>query len=141
MSKFGFKQERNVNGGKYYWELQDWVNKLFMTYNKCPICGSKKDLEPHHIIQVKPYDKLYSNTKNGIILCKKCHRKYHEEYGSNINPGTLLKFGLDNFKGKSGFSNAQLSKKLKQSNKVLKYYQDETFRLREELDKLNDFEE
>lgn len=136
MSKLGFKQERNTNGGKYYWKLQDWVNKLFMIYNKCLICGSKENLEPHHVIQVKPYDKLYSDTNNGVILCKSCHKKYHEQYGGNINAGTLLKFGLRNVKGKNGLSIAQLNKELKQSYVILKYYQDEAFRLREELDEL-----
>lgn len=135
MSKYGFKQERNINGGKYYWELQEWVNKLFLTYNKCPICSSQKNLEPHHIIQVKPYDKLYSSTKNGIILCKHCHNKYHNTYGYNINAGTLLKFALQEFKDNESKTIQSLERKLKQSNKALDYYKNETYKLREELDK------
>lgn len=136
MSKYGFKQKRNHNGGKYYWELQDWVNQLFITYDKCAICDSKFNLEPHHIIQVKPYDKLYSNVKNGLVMCKSCHRKYHEEYGNNINPYTLLMFMKSHVKGAGGLNNKQLNKKLKQSNKLLKQYQEETFKLREELNEL-----
>lgn len=91
MSRLGFNQSRKVAGGEYYWKLQDWVNKLFIKYNKCLICGSKKHLEPHHIVHVKPYDKLYVDVNNGAILCKKCHREYHELY-SEVNGVTLTKY-------------------------------------------------
>lgn len=137
MTKYGYKQKNKINGGKYYWQLQDWVNKLFIKYDRCVICGSKKNLEPHHVNQVKPYNKSYSDINNGVIMCKKCHRQYHEKYMGEINTFTLLLFMRDSFKGKNGLNSMQLNKKLKQSNKVLKYYQQETFRLREELNRLN----
>ena len=136
MSRYGIKQKNNSSGGKYYWQRQDWVNELFMKYDKCVICGTKHNLEPHHIIQVKPYNNLYSDVKNGVIMCKSCHRKYHAENGEDIAPYTLLQFMKNSVKGKGGLNNTQLNKKLKQSNKVLKYYQNETFRLREKLDKI-----
>lgn len=91
MSGFGQKQKRLIGGGKYHWKLQDWVNKLFIKYDRCAICGSRHDLEPHHVTRVKPFDKAYVSLDNGIILCKKCHRKYHESYG-DINAYTLLEF-------------------------------------------------
>ena len=136
MSKYGLKQQKNTSGGKYYWQLQDWVNKLFMKYNRCVICESKKNLEPHHIIQVKPYDKLYADIENGVIMCKSCHRKYHLENDGNINPYTLLLFMKKKVKGKGRSNNAKLKRKLKQSNKALEYYKKETFHLREELNKI-----
>lgn len=136
MSRYGYKQKNKINGGKYYWQLQDWVNKLFMKYDRCVICGSKGNLEPHHVNQVKPYDKSYADINNGVVMCKSCHRKYHEKYMGDINTFSLLLFMRDSIKGKGGLNNAQLTKKLKQSNKVLKYYQEENLRLRKELNEL-----
>ena len=112
MSRYGFKQKNNTQGGKYYWQLQDWVNKLFIKYDKCVICDTKKNLEPHHIIQVKPYNKLYSDVNNGVIMCKSCHRKYHIKYMEDINPYTLLLFMKDSVKGKGGLNNSQLKKEV-----------------------------
>ena len=129
MSRYGVKQQKNTKGGKYYWKLQKWVSKLFILYDKCVICNSKKNLEPHHIVPVKPYDELYSDVNNGIVLCKSCHHNYHEQYKDNINTYTLLKFTKENIK---------LNKKLEQSNELLNYYQNETFRLRNELKKITE---
>jgi len=42
----------------------------------CQICGSKKNLEAHHIV---PRSKGGTNlVENGITLCKDCHRAVHE---------------------------------------------------------------
>ena len=42
----------------------------------CQICGSKKNLEAHHIV---PRSKGGTNlVENGITLCKECHRAVHE---------------------------------------------------------------
>ena len=129
---FGNNQSRKIAGGKYYWELQDWVNQLFLKYNKCLICGSKKELEPHHIVQVKPYDSFYSNIDNGAVLCKRCHREYHELY-DDINGVTLTQYAQSRFKSEGSKDYRTLSKKYKQLKKVEKYYRGETFRLRDEL--------
>lgn len=129
---FGYNQSRKIAGGKYYWELKDWVNQLFLKYNKCLICGSKEHLEPHHIVQVKPYDKLYSDINNGAVLCKKCHRRYHELY-DEVNGVTLMQFARSKFDKKGSMDYKTLLKKYKQLKKVEKYYRNETFRLREEL--------
>lgn len=136
LSQFGQRQTRNIIGGKYYWELQDWVNQLFMKYNRCLVCGSKNNLEPHHITQVKPYDKLYSSVNNGAVLCKDCHRKYHEEYNGNVNPVSLVEFTKTMNKPKKKVVKSDcndLVKKYKKLKKVEKYYREETFRLRDEL--------
>lgn len=132
MCAYGKKQARKITGGKYHWELQDWVNQLFIENDKCLICGSKDYLEPHHVIQVKPYDKFYTDVNNGVVLCKSCHRKYHEKYGDDVNSTTLLKFALQENRGDG--NSAKLKKKLKQSKKVIKYYKNENLRLQEQLD-------
>jgi recombinational DNA repair protein (RecF pathway) len=129
MARHGKKQKRNVNGGKYHWELQDWVNKLYLEYpNKCVVCGTKKDLEPHHLLQVKPYDELYTSISNGVLICKECHHEYHETYGANITPYTMITFVK-----KKQSKNSGLQKKYKQLKKVEKYYRNETERLKKLL--------
>lgn len=136
MSKYGSKQKNNINGGQYYWELQDWVNKLFIEYDKCIICGTKTNLEPHHVIQVKPHDRFYSSIKNGVVMCKSCHRKYHAEYINDISPYTLVKFMENNTKTKKALNNKSLRRKLKKSNKKIKSLKEENIRLKQELNKL-----
>lgn len=133
MARHGRRQTRNVNGGKYHWELQDWVNKLFITYpNKCIICGTRKNLEPHHILQVKPYDELYSSVSNGCLICKDCHHDYHERYGSNINPVSLVQYAKKQKQIDKG-----LKRQYRQLKLVEKYYRNETERLRKILEENN----
>ena len=67
------------------------LSRLGFNQSRKVACGSKKHLEPHHIVHVKPYDKLYVDVNNGAILCKKCHREYHELY-SEVNGVTLTKY-------------------------------------------------
>jgi len=48
---------------------------------KCRICGSRKDVNAHHIIAVKN-DKEHQFTlkiENGITLCGRCHGMAHGE--------------------------------------------------------------
>ena len=91
MPSWGIKHANKISGGKYHWKRQTWVTQLFLEYDSCVVCGRKTDLEPHHVVKVKPYDSLYTSTDNGVIMCKHCHRQYHEQY-SQINAGTLLQF-------------------------------------------------
>ena len=46
---------------------------------KCRICGSKENLEAHHIIPVKndPGGKYKYDVNNGITLCRNCHDMVH----------------------------------------------------------------
>jgi hypothetical protein len=41
----------------------------------CNFCGSKTDLEMHHL--------SYDESKNVILLCRKCHRELHRKQKSN----------------------------------------------------------
>lgn len=60
---------------------------------KCILCGSKKELEAHHIFGISQYPYLITEINNGITLCKECHAQYHEEY-DQINPVTWTEFLL-----------------------------------------------
>ena len=43
----------------------------------CQNCGTKKDLQAHHIKPWQRYPDLRYEVENGITLCRKCHLKAH----------------------------------------------------------------
>lgn len=59
---------------------------------KCQCCGSEKNLQIHHLIMraAKKYMDFwrYASQRyywaNQIILCNKCHKRYHKELGKDI---------------------------------------------------------
>lgn len=117
MPRVSHKQRRKINGGKYHWKLQKWANNLLINNPECIVCGSKEKLEAHHITRVKPYDERYIDEENGVVLCRKCHNKYHEEY-NQINPVTLIKFTRENGVNKKLIKE---NKKLRRQKKKLKH--------------------
>ena len=60
----------------------------------CVCCGNdnEKDLQVHHIRSFKNNLELATSVKNGVTLCKKCHKKYHKKYGWNGKQETFSKF-------------------------------------------------
>lgn len=68
-------------------EMRKWQNAVKKRDKKCVLCGSKKELEAHHIISVNNLiEKHMIQTReqavecndfwkldNGITLCRKCH--------------------------------------------------------------------
>jgi hypothetical protein len=74
--------------------LIEWREKILKKYNyTCLKCKTKKNLEVHHVYNVKDYPELMENLKNGIVLCKKCHKEFHKVYGKRKNnPGQILEF-------------------------------------------------
>jgi len=42
---------------------------------ECTVCGSKKDLESHHIIPQK--DGINNRKSNLVALCSTCHDRHH----------------------------------------------------------------
>lgn len=95
---------------KHYVRLNDWVS--FNRYDfikdygafrrlvlirddyKCLCCGNdnEKDLQVHHIRSFKDNLELATSVKNGVTLCKDCHKKYHKRYGWNGKQETFSKF-------------------------------------------------
>ena len=62
-------------------EYQRWKQKIKKrdAYT-CKICGSRKNLEVHHIFPLSIFPEYQIETWNGITLCEKCHRKIrHKE--------------------------------------------------------------
>ena len=104
--KNNFKEECTRDSIEY----GEFKLKVLARDRVCQCCGSASDLEVHHLFSFKTYNHLGVDVNNAIVLCGKCHRLYHKEYGVNgvsNNPITLLSFLrehnpfiiLDNYNG------------------------------------------
>lgn len=65
---------------QYKHSLISWSQAVRKRDNyTCQICGSKKDVEAHHILHKNKYPQLSLNINNGITLCRKrCHLEAHD---------------------------------------------------------------
>ena len=71
-----------ISHGRYYYKFHDMVEKLRKEDNSCFICGSAKNVKPHHIRRVKESDPQYAARNNIVLLCHHHHGKFHQLYGS-----------------------------------------------------------
>lgn len=72
------RQERDIEmqRAKYI----KWREEIFKRNNWiCQKCGSKENLEAHHIKEWSEYPELRYNKDNGLTLCKDCHIKIHNQ--------------------------------------------------------------
>lgn len=76
-------QIRKLRRTKEYIKWRDEVIKR--AGGVCEDCGSKKDIEAHHIISVhKDITKIF-DIENGAAVCKECHKTRQEKGGiSNV---------------------------------------------------------
>lgn len=59
-------------------ELKKWRNEVYKRDNyTCQKCGSKKELQAHHIIHWAKSEEHRFILENGITLCVECHSKEH----------------------------------------------------------------
>ncbi|MDN3953862.1 HNH endonuclease [Sporolactobacillus laevolacticus] len=81
---------------RHYYEYLVWRKKVYeRDYYTCKCCGESKggNLVAHHIINYSQNKKMRTNVANGITLCKKCHKKFHDTYGyTNNNEEQIKKF-------------------------------------------------
>lgn len=55
----------------------NWASRVIKHHPFCVICGSKENLEAHHIIPVAHSRRFMCIDTNGITLCHDCHRLVH----------------------------------------------------------------
>ncbi|MEE1336655.1 HNH endonuclease [Methanobrevibacter sp.] len=72
---------------------EKWFERLLKRDGRCQACGTKRNLQPHHIIPCHVYDKLYLDVDNGAVLCQSCHDRYHHTCFP-INAETFREFCL-----------------------------------------------
>lgn len=53
-----------------------WTKEI-KSKGRCEKCGSKDNLEAHHIIEWSEYPQGRIDISNGMCLCLKCHTKEH----------------------------------------------------------------
>ena len=61
--------------------LSNWAVQVKKRQPWCSICGSRDNLEAHHIIPVSHSRRFMYSMANGITLCKDCHRLVHNKEG------------------------------------------------------------
>lgn len=71
-----------ISHGRYYYKFHDVVEKLRKEDNTCYICGSNKNVKPHHICRVRESSPRYAAASNVVLLCAHHHGKFHQLYGS-----------------------------------------------------------
>lgn len=76
-----------------------WRKKCMERDNfTCQNCGQYGgELNIHHIYNFADYPELRFAIDNGIALCKKCHMKFHKEYGKNNNTKEQLNKFIKNY--------------------------------------------
>jgi len=68
----------NLTTVEYKYALNSWSKTIRKRdENKCQMCGSKENLNAHHIIYKSNYPQLSLNINNGITLCRYCHYETH----------------------------------------------------------------
>lgn len=71
---------RHIDGYK------DFIKQILYLYNyTCFLCGSKENLEAHHLDGYEWCKEKRTDVSNGVCLCKKCHRAFHSKYGYKGN--------------------------------------------------------
>jgi len=70
-----------------------WSKKVKKRDGVCKACISKYNLEAHHIYPKSKYPSKKYDLKNGVTLCRDCHREgflsYHQIFGYS---GNYIKF-------------------------------------------------
>lgn len=78
-------EERQIR--REYIEYKEWRIAIFerdnYTCQCCGKCGGK--LAAHHLESYRDNFELRTVLENGITLCEKCHRKFHNQYGYGNN--------------------------------------------------------
>lgn len=60
------------------YRVREWTEKV-LSRGECELCGSRKDLEAHHIVKWADYPKGRIDINNGLCLCMDCHIKEHKQ--------------------------------------------------------------
>lgn len=59
--------------------VRNAIKKMINKFPFCKNCGSKKELQGHHIISYSERPELGSDNDNIEVLCKYCHAEKHPE--------------------------------------------------------------
>ncbi|BDR82560.1 HNH endonuclease [Clostridium tetani] len=91
-------KNRNIEGYK------EWIRQVYKRDDyTCQCCGDNKghNLNAHHILNYSEYKDLRLDINNGITLCKKCHKHFHDTYGYKYNTKEQLIESLNKYKNQA----------------------------------------
>lgn len=72
--------QRHIEG------YNEFIKKVLYLYDySCFLCKSNENLEVHHLDGYEWCKEKRTDEKNGICLCKKCHKNFHSEFGYKKN--------------------------------------------------------
>lgn len=80
-----------------YPDYNKWRIEVFeRDHYTCKCCGDNKggNLQAHHIYNYSEHKDIRTDVKNGITLCKKCHKEFHDSFGYANNNEQQLKIYL-----------------------------------------------
>lgn len=72
-------EERRFQRKNY--EYKKFVKDVLKRDVVCQVCGKNKNLVVHHLYAFKKYKELRYEPNNGIVLCKKHHKEFHDWHG------------------------------------------------------------
>ena len=84
-----------ANKNTYSEELKDkrWTKKKIEVWQRygyqCAICGSKENIDVHHLSYEKGKKAWEYPTENFIPLCRECHKKVHDDKNHKFYPKYL----------------------------------------------------
>ena len=80
----GYKKNK-IRSFIYPWydaDLSWWtIQVIDQSGHICANCGSKSNLDAHHIWPKSSYPSKKYDLGNGQCLCRKCHKEWHEKHG------------------------------------------------------------
>ena len=59
------------------YRVRAWTKEV-VSKGECETCGSKENLEAHHIVKWADYPQGRADVKNGMCLCHDCHTEEHK---------------------------------------------------------------
>lgn len=64
-------------------KLQAW-SKEIRKNGVCEVCGAKEHIDAHHILQKEYWPEQKFELKNGLALCKRCHKFSKFSFHKNV---------------------------------------------------------
>lgn len=94
------KPKTNTNSRMEDEKYREWRTNVCIKHkHKCFICNhrehkvAKRYIQAHHIKNYSQASELRHDVDNGVAICNKCHREFHNKYGLlDNNESQLMEF-------------------------------------------------
>lgn len=74
-----YKKSKPQPSWKSYKFLYIWkIDVIQKVGKKCHVCGTRKEIQVHHLLYKSLYPALMYNIANGIPLCEEHHQEIHQ---------------------------------------------------------------